>query len=270
MPLDTTQVSKDAAEKQSLFQQAVKEMPKLETLVQCLAETVEKGLAEESLLRKLSNIHEAGISVQLRDRLKDREVAQKYSTIKSDITFSSFDVELGKVTPEVLYTTLFYELLKQEDLAFTSLLDESSNLVLFNEFTPTVLQNLKLKSNTIDPTDLIVSSLNWEEVLANKNFSGLYEPTKIHNNLLKGILGKLSDLTVHSDIFRQPKYQSLNGNIYLYTKSCELGVHSTISKFSSQLEMLLPGVFKVTLSEQIFSILLSANSVVRGINTKVQ
>lgn len=113
----------------------------------------------------------------------------------------------------------------QEDIVFKTAADAyigssgGNQLQIFGgAFTPTGLGVLysSIQSKNLQPTNILMASDAWGDVLTNGNFTDWFDPISQYEIVTTGFVGKLMGMNVRTDSYREPALKVLStGEIYV-------------------------------------------------------
>jgi hypothetical protein len=142
--------------------------------------------------------------------------------------------ELSQTTGDLLeekYEEGLEVIMVQEDRLWKRMADQSVNvrniLQNFSTFTPSVFARIihQVGRWGIPTTTCLFASDLWQDIIANGDFSGVFDPVTKWELLQEGYLGSMYGITMLTDNFRQPNLKVLgNGELYIVGAPINHGV----------------------------------------------
>lgn len=116
----------------------------------------------------------------------------------------------------------------EEDRRWKALADvaAAANIVYFNTFTPSVFSELRTRVAqwNLPVTSAVIAYDLWDDIIADADFSGWFDPVTKHELILEGQLGSLLGVQIITDAFREPNLKVLDsGECYFCAAPQSLG-----------------------------------------------
>lgn len=185
--------------------------------------------------------------------------------------------ELARSTSDILeekYEEGLEQTMTVEDRIWKKLADKAAVVrntqQNFSMFTPAVFARMlqQLQHWGLPPVSCIMSSSLWQDVMANGDFTSVFDPVTQWELLQEGMLGSLYGVTIISDFYRNPNMKVLeDGEIYVVSAPIHHGAITVRGTLTTEPINLFPlgEAKKGWFLDQITSMTIgNAASVVRG------